>query len=195
VSTKAFRGECVAIDRGDHRSAVREKRDRLVAGHLDLVRRIAERIARSLPPSFDLDDLIQTGNVALLRAANQYRPELHGDTPFECFARPIVHGRIIDSIRRSRYDEQTRPSIDAPGIHERHAVVVPIDAKIDNDRREARVRQAIGELPERMREVLAMRYDHGMKFAEIAAAMKVHPSRASQIHVEAIELIRSSCQN
>jgi len=191
VSTNVL-DRVVSIDSGDHRAAIRAKRDALVKSHLFLVRKIAEKIARSLPPSFDLDDLIATGNVALVRAANQYRPDVHGETPFDAYARPIIHGRIIDSIRRNNYAENTRPSIESAGIGERHCVVVSIDADIDGERRLARVRKAIEELPDRMRRVLEMHYEDGLRFAQIAELLNVHPSRASQIHIEAIQILRAN---
>jgi len=106
----------VSIDQAGRRARVLARRDRLVEQHLDLVPPIAKRVFRCLPPSFDLEDLIATGNLALTRAATVYKPERHGGCPFSAFARHRIRGAMLDSIRRRHYTENTRPSIDEPAV-------------------------------------------------------------------------------
>lgn len=90
-------------------------RDTLVKNHLKLVPPIAQRVKKSLPPSFELDDLISEGNIGLIRAAMRYDPGRHDGTPFSAFARPRIHGAMVDSVRRKAWLENTaNPLDDAP---------------------------------------------------------------------------------
>lgn len=84
---------------GDHAGLLR-RRDELIESHLDLVPQIARSIAGSLPATIELDDLIGAGNVGLLKAATNYNPKLHNNTPFSAYARPVIRGAILDSTLR-----------------------------------------------------------------------------------------------
>lgn len=101
----------VSIDSGHHREKLLAERDALVLEHLPLVDSIARRIANSLPPSFDVEDLIGVGNVALLRVALRYKPAQHNGTPFWAYARQSIRGAMLESVRRNKYVEATRPPI------------------------------------------------------------------------------------
>jgi|SRR5581483_60196 len=103
------RSNVVSISSGNHRAKVVAKRDALVTAHLHLVAPIARRIHRKLPPSFDLDDLIAAGNLALMGLATRYN-EKRG-VPFEAYARAGITGAINDSFRRNKFNENTRPPI------------------------------------------------------------------------------------
>jgi len=76
-----------------------ETKNALVTEHLHLVKRIAQQILVSLPPSVDLDDLIQSGMVGLLEAADRYQ-NCHGAS-FATYAYYRIRGEIIDTIRDS----------------------------------------------------------------------------------------------
>lgn len=78
-----------------------QRRDQLVEAHLDLVRQLAVRVARRLPPSFELDDLVQQGCLGLLQAADRYDPDLNSS--FDAYARPRIKGAMLDSIRRRHW--------------------------------------------------------------------------------------------
>ena len=88
------------------------RRNRLVEAHLALADTIARAVVTKLPPSFELDDLIQAGHLGLIEAADRYRPRQHNNTPFSAYARHRVHGEIIRSIRRRHYTDATLSSID-----------------------------------------------------------------------------------
>ena len=47
-------------------------KDALILQHVDLVRRIAYHMMRRMPHSIEVEDLIQTGMVGLLEAAQRY---------------------------------------------------------------------------------------------------------------------------
>ena len=72
-------------------------RDELVIGHVDVVKSIANRLARRLPPSVETKDLISIGMLGLIDAAGRYRPRL--GVPFDAFARRRVLGAMLDELR------------------------------------------------------------------------------------------------
>jgi RNA polymerase sigma factor for flagellar operon FliA len=78
-------------------AAALAERDALALAHTDMVRRVALRIARRLPPHVDRSDLVSVGMIGLLEAASRYRPST--GVPFEAFARRRVQGAIMDSLR------------------------------------------------------------------------------------------------
>src|SRR5207245_2672719 len=102
----------------------------------------------------ELDDLIATGNLGLLEAATRYRPKQHNGTPFSAYARYVVRGKILDSVRRRNYTEQTRPGI---GDYE-PAVDNVIEIDIDRKRTRERVHDAVAYLPERDQKVIELYY-------------------------------------
>jgi RNA polymerase sigma factor for flagellar operon FliA len=76
--------------------AAAQERERLVLDCLDEVRRIAMNIARRLPSSVAVDDLIQAGTIGLLDAVRLNHRSLD---QFPKFARCRITGAILDSLR------------------------------------------------------------------------------------------------
>ena len=72
-------------------------RDQLVIEHVDIVKSIANRLARRLPPTVERMDLISIGMLGLINAAGRYRPRL--GVPFDAFARRRVLGAMLDELR------------------------------------------------------------------------------------------------
>lgn len=186
--TERIMAKIFSISSGDHRAAVLARRDALVEQHLDLVPPIARAIAASLPRSFELDDLIATGYVGLLHAATRYRPSEHGDTPFSAYARPVVRGAILDSVRRKHYVENTRPSCaEMPDP----AYTPNMEAVIDADRERERVTAAVEGLAPRLRNVVELHYAEDMRLPAVGARLSVGKSRASQLHMAAVRELRA----
>jgi RNA polymerase sigma factor for flagellar operon FliA len=77
---------------------VRVNADIDLTQYLDFVRRIATRLARSLPSHVCLDDLVGAGTVGLIDALHRYDPA-KADR-FETFAEFRVKGAILDELRR-----------------------------------------------------------------------------------------------
>jgi len=69
----------------------------LVESHIPLVRDIATRISRTLPPWIDLDSLIQSGVVGLLDAARRYNDKR--GVQFRTYAAYRIRGEIIEYLR------------------------------------------------------------------------------------------------
>ena len=70
----------------------------LVEQYLPLVKTVVGRLAMSLPPHVDSEDLYSSGLVGLLNAVRQFDP-LAGST-FESYAKVRIRGAIFDELRR-----------------------------------------------------------------------------------------------
>lgn len=66
--------------------------------HAGLVKRIAYHLLNRLPPSVQVDDLIQAGMLGLLEASRNYDPAQGAS--FETFAGIRIRGAMLDEIRR-----------------------------------------------------------------------------------------------
>ena len=77
----------------------REKpsRDELIQRGLPIVRRLAFRLARRLPPNVDVGDLIGAGTEGLLKAIEAY--DVTNAARFETYAEARVRGSILDELR------------------------------------------------------------------------------------------------
>jgi RNA polymerase sigma factor for flagellar operon FliA len=74
-------------------------RDHLLEQHMPLVKRLAHHMKAKLPPSVEVDDLIQAGMMGLLDAINRYE-ETHG-AQFETYAVLRIRGAMLDELRNS----------------------------------------------------------------------------------------------
>lgn len=155
-----------------------------VERHLHIVPPIAERCARNLPPAFELEDLIQTGNMGLVKAAHRYAPRSHGNTPFEPFARPIVAGAILDSVRRRNYTHATMLRFE-PRFS---GTVTPTpEICIDQAHATSRVRGAVLQLKPQQQAVIAVHYGRDETLKTTAKVFDISKSKAVQIHQAALK--------
>lgn len=65
--------------------------------HAPLVKKLAHQMKAKLPPSVEVDDLIQAGMIGLLDAVNRYE-ETHG-AQFETYAVQRIRGAMLDELR------------------------------------------------------------------------------------------------
>ncbi len=70
----------------------------LVEKYVPLVKNVVGRLAMSLPPHVDGEDLYSSGLTGLLSAVRQYNPE--AGTSFETYARLRIRGAVFDELRR-----------------------------------------------------------------------------------------------
>ena len=73
--------------------------DHLIGNHLGLVRRIAWHVHARVSTAIPVEDLVQTGMVALIEAARAF--EDRGHAAFATYASVRVRGAMIDSLRKS----------------------------------------------------------------------------------------------
>ncbi len=81
-----------------YRQQPRDCMDRLVVQHAPLVKRIAHHLLGRLPNSVQLDDLIQSGMIGLLEAAQKY--DASKGATFETYAGIRIRGAMLDEMRR-----------------------------------------------------------------------------------------------
>src|SRR5215510_15537772 len=72
--------------------------EEIVQKHLPLVKNVVGRLAMTLPPHVDGEDLYSAGLTGLLNAIRQYNP--HAGTSFETYARLRIRGAVFDELRR-----------------------------------------------------------------------------------------------
>src|SRR5437764_6388043 len=72
--------------------------EELVEKYLPLVKNVVSRLAMTLPPHVDGEDLYSAGLGGLLSAIRQYDPT--AGTAFETYARLRIRGSILDELRR-----------------------------------------------------------------------------------------------
>lgn len=72
--------------------------DRLVRTHLGLVRKIAWHTHARVSTAIDVEELVQTGMVALIEAARNF--EDRGQAVFSTYASVRIRGAMIDSLRK-----------------------------------------------------------------------------------------------
>jgi RNA polymerase sigma factor for flagellar operon FliA len=74
------------------------KENEMVQEYLPLVKNVVGRLAMSLPPHVDVEDLYSAGLVGLLNAIRNFDPQ--GGSTFESYARVRIRGTIFDELRR-----------------------------------------------------------------------------------------------
>lgn len=72
-------------------------RNQLLELHVPLVKKLAHQMKAKLPPSVEVDDLIQAGMIGLLDAVNRYE-DTHG-AQFETYAVQRIRGAMLDELR------------------------------------------------------------------------------------------------
>jgi len=74
-------------------------RDALIRQYSPLVRRLAHHMMAKLPPSIQVDDLIQVGLIGLSEALTRF--EASQGVQFETFATQRIRGAMIDELREN----------------------------------------------------------------------------------------------
>jgi len=112
--------------------------DRLVRDHVDLVRKIAYHLIARLPPSVEVDDLIQSGVIGLLEAAQKFDPRQGAS--FETFAGLRIRGAMIDHIRPNDWT----PRSVSRRAREVSAAVSRVESRVGRDAQDSEVMAELG---------------------------------------------------
>jgi RNA polymerase sigma-70 factor (ECF subfamily) len=162
--------------------------DQLVRRHEELVLRIVRRWARDRD---DARDLAQRTFVRAFEAARRTFQRPFGErVPFQ---RWLV--RIAVNLSRNHARDASRWTR-APlerAEQQPHGAPDPLAALV-HDERAARLRRAVLELPPRQREVIALRLDAELPFAEIAAALEISENAAKVSFHHAAKRLRDLLQ-
>ena len=70
----------------------------IVEKHASLVKKVACHLIARLPPSVQLDDLIQSGMIGLIEASKNF--DATKGASFETFAGIRIRGAMLDEMRR-----------------------------------------------------------------------------------------------
>ena len=163
--------------------------DQLVRRHEELVLRIVRRYSRDAD---DARDLAQKTFVRAFEAARSTFQRSRDERP--PFQRWLV--RIAVNLARNHVRDQgrwTRASVDRVE-QQPHGAPGP-DAALVTSERAARLRKAVLELPARQREVLTLRLDAELPFAEIAAALEISENAAKVNFHHAAKRLRDLVRN
>jgi RNA polymerase sigma factor FliA len=110
----------------------------LIVRHAELVKRIAYHLAARLPPSVEVDDLIQAGMLGLLEAATRYVADRGAS--FETYAGIRIRGAMIDALRKQDWVPRS--------VHRKAralaAVVREIELATGRDARDAEIAGRMG---------------------------------------------------
>ncbi len=75
-----------------------ESQDDLVSDNISLVKRIAYHLVARLPSNIELNDLMQTGMIGLLEAANNF--DSSRGASFDTYAGIRIRGAMLDEVRK-----------------------------------------------------------------------------------------------
>ena len=110
----------------------------LVTRHAELVKRIAYHLAGRLPPSVEIDDLMQAGMLGLLEAASNYAA--NRGASFETYAGIRIRGAMIDALRKLDWAPRS--------VHRKAravaAAVQEIERRTGRDARDTEIAEQLG---------------------------------------------------
>lgn len=162
-----------------------------------MVRGLAGRLHARLPRGcgIEIADLIQAGNVGLLKAAGSFE-EGYG-APLACYAKFRIRGEMLDMVRRSAEREKCGSST-GPSREERPELEASVSNASENSPQSSLLRQQrsaiiweeIRKLPRRDQSVIRLRYSREMTLREIGHELQVNESRACQLHQSALTRLK-----
>jgi len=173
----------------------RPERDRLIEDHLPLVRAIARRQRGRGEP---LEDLVQVGALALVRAAERY--DADRGVPFAAYAIPVVSGEIRRHIRdrgatirvpRREQEAGARLlSVSLGAVAERPSLAAEEELYRCEER--TVLGDAVRRLSARERALLGLRFGADLSQDEIAGVLHISQSQASRGLAAALRKLRTS---
>jgi RNA polymerase sigma factor for flagellar operon FliA len=168
---------------------------------MELVYRIAGSLARRLPRHIERRELVGLGSLALVEARRRFDPTR--GIAFAAFAATRIRGAMIDGLRRDdllsrRERTQLRSDMDArpasvqieldesvlPGDDD------PVDERLARKQALLRVRDALGALTSREREVVERHFYEEEPLRSIGERLGVTESRVCQIAGGAVARLR-----
>jgi RNA polymerase sigma factor (sigma-70 family) len=166
------------------RKTTQKRRDALCLEHLEWAHAIARHVATLLPTWFTADDLTGPVELALLRLASDY--DARRGVPFRAFAQRRIYGACWDSVRRKEYRERGHQSTE--GLDAVSPLADPEAQAAVGE--QVQVWAQVQQLPSRHALVILAVYGGGMSLEHLATKVDVGSSRLSQIHHEALGMLR-----
>ncbi len=115
-----------------------QNQDDLVRKHAPLVKRIAYHLMSRLPPTVQIDDLVQSGMIGLLEAARNY--DASQGASFETYAGIRIRGSMLDEIRKGDWAPRSLHR----RIREIARVVAEIEHEFGRDARDTEIASRLG---------------------------------------------------
>jgi len=123
--------------------------DDLITAHAGLVKRIAYHLMNRLPPSVQVEDLIQAGMIGLIEAGRNY--DAGQGASFETYAGIRIRGAMLDEIRRSDWTPRS--------VHRKARMVAEAMREIENsegrDARDVEVAESLDLTLDEYHQILA----------------------------------------
>ena len=113
------------------------------------------------------NDLYQGSWEKIIRARRSYRPA----APFRAWMYRIAHNHVMDHFRRSRPEAEIRPESIESGS-------AGPDEWLGHECREARLRQALDQLPAKQKDAILLKLDGGLDLQTIADVLGVNRETA-----------------
>jgi len=191
----------------------------IVEQHAILVKRIAYHLIARLPHTVDIDDLIQTGMIGLMDAAQNY--DANQGASFETYAGIRIRGSMLDEIRRNDW----APRSVHRKAREISAAIQSIEQQKGRNANDKEIAAALGlsieqyhqqlhestghhvfsldefnngdeanaikMLPDRERLLMGLYYNEELNLKEIGEVLDVSESRVSQIHSQTVIRLRA----
>lgn len=113
------------------------QKEDMVDKHAQLVKRIAYHLKSRLPANIQLEDMIQSGMIGLLEAANNY--DAAQGASFETYASIRIRGAMLDEIRKNDWAPRS--------VHRNSRRVAEVIRQIENakgrDARDSEIAEAL----------------------------------------------------
>ena len=189
--------------------------NQLIRQNESFIYSIANRLFAKKPKSqqtalYDLDDLIQEGRIAMMKAAEKY--DATEDTKFLSFAGKVIFNALLDYVKKMRDETKDSASLDALPEYEQDRIMALADVYASGSdstcdpykhtpeqiylRKEmlAALRAALSNCPARNRAYLLYRYgfeegeEHSLK--ETATHFHLNQSSAKRTEKDGLEHLR-----
>jgi RNA polymerase sigma factor for flagellar operon FliA len=128
-------------------------REKLIMEYLPLVKYVVGRMAVTLPPTVDADDLMGYGVMGLIAAIERFNPDR--GFKFETFAVSRIRGAIIDELR----SQDWLPRSVRQKAKEHEAAIRQVEHRLGRTATDAELADAMGvkveDLPKNLSEIVA----------------------------------------
>ena len=166
-------------------------RDRLIAEHMPMARRIARKVARRMPDSIRHDDLESAALVGLTEAADRFDAE-RGE-PFVAFAAKRIRGAVLDELRRG----DLMPRRARSAANQLGEAVASLERRLGRNPEDTEVARELGVSLAAFRDCFAGLVPvRVVELPEVGAAGEIVDAGASPVaeleRAEAIRLVRAA---
>lgn len=167
-----------------------------------IVRGLAGQLYARLPRGcgIEMSDLIQAGNVGLLKAANSF--EVSHGAPLAGYAKFRIRGEMLDMVRRYGAGDRSGglvQSSDRTGSDSEAPIPAPPESSpqssVMRQQRSEIIWEELQRLPARDRTVIRLRYSREMTLRQIGEMLHVNESRACQLHQGALTRLKRALRS